>query len=425
MKKYFKIIHPVSTGIFFLLAAYFFVSSRGLKLADYDPVSTIRVDEHEVLRAKFPVIDVHTHLGQFKRTFPEECAEKAIRLMDTCNIKMLVDMDGKWINLSRESVDAYQRNYPGRFLHFVHFNSFVPDILQMNDFGDQVMSRIEESYGKGARGIKVWKNLGTPLYPYFKEEEGKLLPINTPFFDRLNNYVEKKIPSLSRKVIPIDDPRFDPVWFKAGELNIPVLMHTGDPAAFFQPVNRHNERYEQMVTMPDWNFSSPGFPSYESLMNQRDNVLKKHPNTIFIGAHLGMMAEDLESLGRTLDKYGNYYVDIAATLPIIGRQPYTAREFFIKYQDQILFGSDYFGEGVDPEPEHYGFYFRFLETFDEYFEYPLRDLVNQGRWRIYGIGLPDEVLEKIYYQNAERIFFGGEPRRSRERQDESPDGKPM
>ena len=393
-----KGLKQIHFGITILLlgaAIYFYRDSRGLKLEEYDPQPTLKTKESTILRAKFPVIDVHEHLGQFKSQYPEECAERTIAIMDSCHIEVMIDMDGAWRDRLVESIQAYQGNYPGRFIHFVHFMSLFPDILGDPNFEGLAVSRLEESHRLGAKGLKVWKDFGTTL----KDDAGKVIPGSGPVRDRLNNQIERFFPSVGRKVIPIDDPRFDPVWEKAGELNMPVLIHTGDPIAFFQPVDRFNERYEQLRLSPDWSFYGPRFPTLEELLEQRDRLLANHPNTIFIGAHFAMAAEDLEHLGRLLDTHRNFYLDLSAALPILGRQPYSAREFFIRYQDRILYGSD-----GTPDTKNIQAYFRFLETYDEYMKYPLQDEINQGRWRIYGIGLPDEVLQKIYYQNAANLF---------------------
>ena len=238
----------------------------------------------------------------------------------------------------------------------------------------------------GAQGLKVIKNLG--------------LEIRDP----------------SGNLVPIDAPRFDPIWDRAGELKIPVLMHLTDPTPFFYPVDRYNERYEELREFPSWSYFGPEFPKKETLLLQREHLLEKHPKTIFIFPHMADNPENLSYIGYLLDKYSNLYVDFSSRLPELGRQPYTARKFFIKYQDRILFGSDG-GYGLDPKgswpaERYFRTYFEFLETSNEYFEYPLFGIQKQGGWRIYGIDLPDSVLEKIYYKNAEKILYLKSGRRS-------------
>jgi len=196
----------------------------------------------------------------------------------------------------------------------------------------------------------------------------------------------------------VDDPRLDPLWAKCGELGIPVMIHVSDPKAFFTPVDRFNERYDELGEHPDWAFYGDQFPSKEEILAQRNRVIARHPETIFIGAHMGTLPEELHQVGLWLDMYPNFYVDIDARISDLGRQPYTARKFLIHYQDRVLFGTD-----TTPNAEAYRIYYRFLETFDEYFN-PTPSHHLQGRWMIYGVGLPDEVLEKIYYKNAEKIL---------------------
>jgi predicted TIM-barrel fold metal-dependent hydrolase len=197
----------------------------------------------------------------------------------------------------------------------------------------------------------------------------------------------------------VDDPRLDPIWQAAGELGLPVLIHVADPVAFFEPVDETNERWEELQENPDWVFTSPPFPPFLEIVGSLYNLVKRHPGTTFVGAHVGCYAENLAWVGKMLDDCPNYSVDIAARLGELGRQPYTARRFFLQYQDRILFGSDF-----GPDPEAYRIYYRFLETDDEYFNYSVGEIPQQGRWYIYGIFLPDEVLEKVYFRNAQRVL---------------------
>ncbi|MEE9466376.1 MAG: amidohydrolase family protein, partial [Candidatus Neomarinimicrobiota bacterium] len=220
----------------------------------------------------------------------------------------------------------------------------------------------------GARGLKIFKSLGLG----YKDKKGNF--------------------------IPIDDSRIDPIWAKCGELGIPVVIHVTDPKAFFTPIDRYNERYDELGQHPNWAFGGEEYPSKEELLAQRNRVIEKHPETIFIGAHFGNLPEDLGQVGQWLDQYPNFYVDIAARISELGRQPYTARRFFIKYQDRILFGTD-----TPPDAEACRVHYRFLETDDEYFD-PTPAHKQQGRWMIYGLHLPDEVLEKVYNKNATKIL---------------------
>ena len=208
--------------------------------------------------------------------------------------------------------------------------------------------------------------------------------------------------------VPIDDPRFDPYWSLAAQLQMPVLFHIGEPTSFWRPIDPTNERYPELLRHPEWSLDRKGVPTKASLMAQRERLLSRHPGTVFIGAHLGMNADDLAYAARLLDTYPNYFLDIAAVISDLGRQPYTARRFLIKYQDRILFGSDGgFGlsSRTDWTPERlFRSHFEFLETENEYTEYPLQSISRQGDWRVHGLGLPSEVLEKLYFRNAARLI---------------------
>jgi predicted TIM-barrel fold metal-dependent hydrolase len=182
-------------------------------------------------------------------------------------------------------------------------------------------------------------------------------------------------------------------------LGIPVTIHIADPVAFFDPLDEYNERWEELHANPDWHFPSPPYPPFLTILEQFANLVTRHPRTTFIGAHVGCYAENLAWVGNLLDRAPNFYVDISARISELGRQPYTARRFFIEYADRILFGTD-----MGPDPEAYRIYYRFLETDDEYFNYGLSEIPGQGRWRIYGLHLPDVVLEKVYFQNAVRLL---------------------
>ena len=339
-------------------------------IGDYKPKSMLLVNNRKVLRAKYPVIDIHFHLASLNKTN----AEELVKAMDQCGIDKIVNMDGApevFEKFHREFIEKY----PNRFIMFAVLN-----LHQFNkpDFMKNQLELFDKMVDKGARGLKVYKSLGLEI----REPSGKL--------------------------VPIDDPRLDPIWNKAGEFKIPVLMHSTDPTPFFTPVDRFNERFEELNEFPEWSFYGPQFPPKDALMEQRENLLKKHPGTIFIFAHMGDNPENLEYLGGLLDRYENLYVDISSRVPELGRQPFTARKFFIKYQDRILFGTDggyaLDKNGLWPAERYFRTYFEFLETTNEYFEYPLWGINKQGRWRAYGIDLPDQVLKKIYHVNAEKIL---------------------
>ena len=239
------------------------------------------------------------------------------------------------------------------------------------DFGTRMADKLTDAVKNGACGLKVLKTLGLGV----RDAGGKL--------------------------IAVDDARFDPVWERAGELKIPVLIHTADPVAFFRPINETNERWEELYRHPEWSFHGKDYPQHRELIDARNRVVARHSKTTFICAHMADIPEDLAKLSESLDQHPNMMVEISARISELGRQPYTARKFFLKYADRILFGTD----GVPPISELVP-HWRFLETWDEYFPYEDNPFPPQGFWNIYGIGLPDDVLKKVYYENAQRIIPG-------------------
>jgi predicted TIM-barrel fold metal-dependent hydrolase len=331
-----------------------------LKLLDWEPVSQLVVKETQVLRPRYPVIDIHNHLGDLENT------EKYLEEMDKAGVWKCVSLDGNSKDdFFKEHLSVSQSVAKDRFIVF-----FRPDFDRIDepDFGNKEAERLEKAVKMGARGLKIAKNLGLTA----RDKAGKL--------------------------VPVDDPRLDPIWAKCGELKIPVMIHVSDPKAFFTPVDRHNERYDELGAHPNWSFYGDEFPSKEEILAQRNRVIARHPNTIFIGAHMGTLPEELHIVANWLDLYPNFYVDIDARISDLGRQPYTTRKFMIAYQDRILFGTD-----TEPNAEAYRIYYRFLETDDEYLD-PTGGHHRQARWMIYGIHLPDEVLEKLYNKNALKIL---------------------
>jgi predicted TIM-barrel fold metal-dependent hydrolase len=241
---------------------------------------------------------------------------------------------------------------------------------QGDRFGEWAAARLRIQAARGAQGLKIWKPFGL----HVRDQHGAL--------------------------VPVDDQRLDDLWAAAAELHLPVTIHIADPAAFFDPVDANNERWEELHAHPDWQFPSPPFPAFSSLISQFARLVERHSQTTFIGAHVGCYAENLGWVSQMLDRCPNLFVDIGARIAELGRQPYSARRFFVNYADRILFGTD-----VGANLDVYRVYYRFLETEDEYFNYEPGNFPGQGRWSIYGIFLPDEVLEKVYYRNAERVIF--------------------
>jgi predicted TIM-barrel fold metal-dependent hydrolase len=354
------------------------VAGSSLPLEEFRPRSMLAVQEHRLARAKFPVVDVHVH-PRFRLRGSAERLDEFVKLMDAQNIAVCVSLDGGLGEQLEEHKKFLWTKYPDRWVIFANIDwrgggkADEPATwdCQRPDFGRRMAEALAEAKRAGASGLKVFKDLGL----VYRNPDGSL--------------------------VRVDDPRWDPIWRACGELGLPVLIHTADPKAFFLPIDATNERWEELKRHPDWSFHGPGFPKYEELVAQFLAVVERHPRTRFIGAHVASSAEDLGHVERWLAKYPNLTIDIAARIGELGRQPYTARKFFVKHADRILFGTD--GPRVAERLESH---WRFLETLDEYFPYAENPFPPQGFWRIYGVGLPDEVLRKVYYENAERLIPG-------------------
>jgi len=344
---------------------------------EYDPPSSLIVPEHITKSAKYPFIDAHNH--QFD--FSSERLDKLVADMDALNMAVMVNLSGRGFKrvevepgvfefgvhdseYLKDAIAAINENYSGRIITFTN--------IDFRGFGEswwleKALNELEMDVSYGAKGLKIYKNLGLTL----KDNNGNR--------------------------VAVDDPRLDPIWEKCGELNIPVLIHTGEPFQFWLPKDKYNERWLELKQRPNRYRDPEVYPPWEDIMEEQHNVFRKHPNTIFINAHLGWLGFDLERLGKLLDELPNMYTEIGAVLAELGRQPRTARKWFIKYQDRILFGKDSWN------PEEYYVYFRVLETADEYFDYYRK---RHAFWKMYGMDLPDEVLKKVYYKNALKIIPG-------------------
>ena len=339
-----------------------------IPLDKYRPVSKLRVKEHLITRAKFPAIDAHNHLAPSPpgRTWGRSITpEQLIERMDKYNIKMIVDLDGR-VGPDGEGQLDMMNKFPDKFLTFVRIDFSK---LEEPDFEQQVNDRIDHYVKRGAGGVKFLKELGLVV----KDSTGK--------------YIKPC------------DPRLNCIWQAAARHDIPVLIHIGDPLAFFDPIDEFNERYEELIQHPNWSFHDPKFYRFEELLESGKTMMRNHPNTRFIIPHVGCFAEDLAAVGQMLEEFPNMYIDTAERIAELGRQPYTAREFMIKYQDRILFGTDLVPNDSNIIPN-----WRIFETYDEYFHYNNWDEHHQGRWMIYGLGLPDEVLKKLYYENACKVI---------------------
>lgn len=333
-----------------------------MSFEEYEPRSTLVVPEHPVARAKYPFVDVHSH--QRARDMSAEKAAELVAAMDGLNMAVMVNLSGgNGENFQKGQTNLVER-HPSRFVQFANVDF---DKISEPGFGENAARQLEADVKNGARGLKIFKNLGM----FVKDKDGRR--------------------------VPTDDPRIDPVWAKCAELGIPVLIHTGEPVAFWEPMDRFNERWLELKQFPNRRRNSTDFASFEATMGEQHNVFRKHPKTIFINAHLGWLGHDLGRLGRLMDEMPNMHTEIGAVLHELGRQPRFAREFLIRHQDRVLFGKDSWA------PEEYPYYFRTLETADEYFPYYRK---RHAFWRLYGLDLPDEVLKKIYYKNALRIIPG-------------------
>jgi len=337
---------------------------KTLLLKDFQPISMLHAPEHQVDRAKFYVIDVHNHVNDAMGIDEHMPPQRVVEVMDHTNVKIVVILTGMWGAKLQHVIDEMVKPYPGRFIVFTQIDwSKIDD----PNFSQEMVTQLDDAVARGARGLKQLKDLGLSI----RDKSGKL--------------------------VAIDDPRLDPIWEECGRLGIPVSIHSTDPEAFFHPVDAHNERYEELIEHPDWSFYGPQFPSKESILAARDRMFAKHPHTTFVALHMANWPENLDYVSHLLDTLPNVMVEFGAREAELGRQPRRAREFFIKYQDRIMFGTD---NGMDEAM--YRNHFRWLETGDEYFDY--WGYPGQGRWKIYGMALPDSVLEKIYHKNAERIF---------------------
>ena len=348
-----------------------------LRLADFRPRSSLRVSAHDVPRPRVPVIDAHNHLGSaFGGDWVTRPPSELIEVLDEAGIEMIVDLDGGQGEALSAEVARWQGSYPDRVAVFagLDYDRWSEDPR----FGETEAVRLRDAARRGARGLKVWKLLGLRA----RDPDGRL--------------------------VAVDDPRLDPLWSTAAELDLPVVIHIADPIAFFEPLDPTNERWEELQAHPDWHFwptrpidepDAPGYPRFDDLLAAFGRLVHRHPTTTFVGAHVGCAAEDLELVGGLLDANPNLFVDIAARLGELGRQPYTSREFFLRDADRILFGMD-----MAPDPALYAIHYRFLETFDESFDYDTDPVPSQGRWQIHGIGLPADVLRKVYRDNARRVL---------------------
>lgn len=337
-------------------------------LREYDPQPALVVPQHPTTRPRYPAIDIHCHWSM------QQDPQALLKAMDELGLARAVNLSGGWGTDLDRMLQRFHDAAPDRLLIFCNV-----DFSRIDEpgFADRAVQELGRARAAGAAGLKVFKSLGLTT----RDANGR--------------------------VIAIDDPRLDPIWQACGELRMPVLIHSADPVAFFQPIDARNERWMQLKRHPDWSFASERFPPRQRVLEQRNRVIERHGQTVFIGAHVAENSEDLAAAGRLLERLPNLYVDISGRVGELGRQPYSARDFLIRYQDRVLFGTDRY-PGRPDQPRN-AIYYRFLETRDEYFKYYEHPFPPEGEWRIYGVGLPDGVLKKIYRENAERALAGGLP----------------
>jgi len=367
-------LHIIKKNLFFLLTSFspILATAQKMDFEEYDPRSTLVVPAHILTRAKYPFIDIHNH----QWSMPSQDLKELVNEMDKLNMAVMNNLSGRGYRDANGIFDVQdssyfkkaqaniRAHYPNRFIQFTNI-SFAH--FGQKGWTGHTLAELDADVHNGAKGLKIYKDLGME----FRDDQGKR--------------------------IPVDDPRLDPVWEKCGSLHIPVLIHSADPASFWDPMDKYNERWLELKTHPDRRRGNADPAPWKTIIEEQHHVFSAHRNTIFIAAHFGWLAGDLSALGKLMDECPNVYVEIAAIIAELGRQPRQARDFFIKYQDRILFGKDSW------VPSEYATYFRVLETADEYFPYHKK---YHAFWLMYGLDLPDEVLKKVYYKNALRIIPG-------------------
>ncbi len=360
IKNFFKIFLFVSIlgSLCYFIIVRLHYTYDIISFEDYNPKSTLVVSSNEIKRSKYPFIDIHNH--QFD--MPVKDLSDLVSEMDSLNMAFMVNLSGFRGQYLKMCLDNIKKNAPERLGVFVNLNW---ENIDSDTFLENNIKILRDAKKDGAIGLKVYKSLGLTD----KDSNGNRIAVN--------------------------DPRIDPIWEECGKLGFPVLIHSADPASFWKPKDKNNERWLELKQKPNRYRNPDLFPSFESIIAEQHNVFEKHPKTTFINAHLGWMGNDLDRLSLHLDKYPNVVTEIGAVLAELGRQPKRARKFFIDHQDKILFGKDAYNQ------QEYYTYFRVLETEDEYFDYYRK---RHAFWKMYGLGLPDSILKKVYYKNALRIL---------------------
>lgn len=360
LKNFFKalLFIVVLGGVAYFIVGKIQYRQNSMSFEEYNPPSTLVVPEHPIKKAKYPFVDIHNH--QFD--MPLKDLTKLTAEMDSLNMAFMVNLSGFRGLYLEQCLDNVKENAPTRFGLFVNLDW---EKIDAADFAENNLRILREAKEAGAMGLKVYKGLGLTD----TDSQGQR--------------------------IAVDDPRLDPIWAACGRLGFPVLIHSAEPASFWLPKDKNNERWLELKQKPSRYRDPKKVPSFESILAEQHRVFEKHPETTFINAHLGWMGNDLDRLGKHLDRYPNVVTEIGAVLAELGRQPRRARQFLIDYQDRVLFGKDSY------RVSEYYTYFRVLETEDEYFDYYRK---RHAFWKMYGLGLPDTVLQKLYYKNALRIL---------------------
>ena len=369
-----KFLKYIFLALFFILiigfSIYYIIDliqtkNNLMDIEEYSPRSTLIIPENIITKAKYPFVDVHNHIWNM----PIKDLSDMVKEMDEMNMGFIINLSGSGIGTQAlrneyfsKSISNIKDNFPNRFGLFVNVDF---ERIDEEGFTQMNVDMIKDAVSRGAMGLKIYKSLGLTS----KDAIGNRIAVN--------------------------DIRLDPIWNICGELGIPVLIHSGEPASFWKPKDKYNERWLELRQKPSRYRDPLTNPSFEEVLAEQHDIFRKHKNTTFINAHLGWMGNDLERLRKHLDEYPNVITEIAAVIAELGRQPIFARQFFIDYQDRILFGKDTYNV------KEYHLYFRVLETADEHFDYFRK---RHAHWRMYGLNLPDEVLKKVYYKNALKLF---------------------
>jgi predicted TIM-barrel fold metal-dependent hydrolase len=341
---------------------------KGLKLRDFEPRPSVHLEENLVPRSSTPAVDVHNHLGRWHDgDWRVKDASKLVGMMDEVNVETIVNLDGCWGEELERNLERFDRAFPGRFITYCRVDWAT---IAEPGWPDRVARSITESAARGACGVKLWKDIGLRL----RDERGE------PLF--------------------LDDPRLEGLWAAIEEADLPIAVHTADPAAFFAPLDRHNERLEELVRHPDWQFMHPEHPPLQRLLDALESTVAAHPGITFVGAHVGCYAEDLDWVDRMLTRYPHFAVDIAARIAELGRQPRRTARLIADHPGRVLLGTDV----SPPSAEDYAIYFRFLETADEYFAYETTEPPSTGRWRISALDLPPELAAGVAGDNARALI---------------------